>query len=247
MKDVDDATLAAHVRAGDERAVAELYARLMPLLLHEARRLGVQPGLRREVAADVVRVLYFALVHPDRPAPRSLAAYAVRMLHRYRWLLRRVERSAADSLDADGGAPVPAPAEPEASDAPSTLPPLDDAWLGAGSAAELRRSPLERLAAALAARLTAEERELLGWMADHVPQRTIAEWRGVPYEAMRKRIFRVREKARQIAESWIRGRPPDEQAWLLRHLARTPAGDRPRARPRPITHSLDRGAHDDAR
>lgn len=240
----DDATLVAAVRAGDERAIAELYARLLPLLLHEARHLGVQPGLRREVAADVVRTVYFAIVHPGRPAPRSLAAYAVRALHRYRWLLRRMERRALDSIDAGAAAARSALDQADATEAEGEQPSPGDGWFDAGTP---QRTPVARLALALATRLTAGERQLLGWMADHVPYRTMAGWCGISYDAMHSRAARLREKARRIALAWIRERPPDEQARLLRHLTRTADSDHQPGRHRLTTTRFpDRGAQDDA-
>jgi hypothetical protein len=202
-----DATVVARLRAGDERAARELYARLAPPLLREARRLHVQPGLQAEAVSDVLRAVCTTLARAERAVPASLLAYAARALHRHARLLEQHARAAHaplhDALQV---------AEPDA---------LFDSS-NAGTDEELAgRTPhhaLGQLVAALALLLTAEERQLLVWLADHVPQREIARWRGTSFGAMRGRIVRLREKARALAWRWIATRPPDERAQLARRL-----------------------------
>lgn len=199
-----DAELLEGLRGRDERALRELYERLAPQLRREARRLQVQPALREEAVCDVLRAVYDALVRPGAASPKSLTAYAVRALQRRALLLERIARAAHAPLET---AHRVAAGESGDEHAPEDAASGDD-------------RPLQRLAMALASSLTADERQLLSWLAEHVPQREIARWRGVEFGAMRGRILRLREKARRIAWRWVESRPPGERATLEGHLAR---------------------------
>jgi hypothetical protein len=107
------------------------------------------------------------------------------------------------------------------------------------------------MAAAIAESLTADERQVLAWLAEHVPQREIAAWCGVTYGAMRVRVTRLREKARAVARRWIATCPPDERASLTRlleHAARPPLPPRAptRGRTRRGAGAASPGEPDDA-
>lgn len=215
-----DAELITHLRAREERAVAEFYERLMPPMLQVARRLRVQVALRREVVADVLRAVCTTLVRPERAVPTSLPAYVARALRRHVQLLDRLGR----------GAPEPLEEAWHIAAAPATMPWDAPATDADGVDGDTTAHVLGRLAVAVAAALTAEERQLLAWLAEHVPQREIARWRGVPYGAMRGRILRLREKARKLAWRWVASRPPDERARLTRRLELAARPPRPRVR-----------------
>ena len=47
--------------------------------------------------------------------------------------------------------------------------------------------------------MSEEERRLLDWVAARIPQRTIAEWLGLSYEATAKRISRLVRRLRATA------------------------------------------------
>jgi hypothetical protein len=63
-----------------------------------------------------------------------------------------------------------------------------------------------RLTRALTRELGADDLALLGWAAECVPHRTIAEWTGASYDATTKRIWRLcqrlRRRAREIVAAW---------------------------------------------
>ena len=63
-----------------------------------------------------------------------------------------------------------------------------------------------RLTEALTRDLATDDLALLGWAAECIPHRTIAEWTGASYEATTKRIWRLcqrlRKRAREIVASW---------------------------------------------
>ena len=78
--------------------------------------------------------------------------------------------------------------------------------------------PLQRLAEIVAAELSVEERHLLAWSAEGVPQRLIAEWTGTRYETVRKRIQRLCARLRSIARMHAASFPPAEQRAIERLL-----------------------------
>ena len=206
-----NAELLERMRASEERAVKEFYDRLLPGLRLHARRLRVQPALRDEVVADVIRALHATLSRPGRPAPESLPAYATRALERH---VRRLEKQTREAPEVLEEALLVA-AEAEEADDDEDAPRAGEANEGAR-----RRSGISALAAAVAAALTPDEQDLLVWLADFIPQRVIAEWRGVSYVGMRGRILRLRERAKKLAWRWVAERPPDERARLTRILER---------------------------
>ena len=61
--------------------------RFRPLLLEEARRLRVQPALRRELVDECLDDIVMQLLKYTTPIPRSLAPYLVKAF-RYRRLKR---------------------------------------------------------------------------------------------------------------------------------------------------------------
>ena len=53
---------------------------------------------------------------------------------------------------------------------------------------------IERLALELERDLTADERQILAWLSQRVPQRQIAEWLGITHGAARVRVARLRAR-----------------------------------------------------
>ena len=70
---------------------------------------------------------------------------------------------------------------------------------------------IERLALELERGLSADERQILGWLSQRVPQRQIAEWLGVTHGAARVRVARLRARLAAAA---------------IRYAHRTDAADR---------------------
>jgi DNA-binding CsgD family transcriptional regulator len=75
-------------------------------------------------------------------------------------------------------------------------------------------------AAALAARLTDAERQLLVWVAEEVPRRQIAEWLGENYEAVRKRVQRLARRLQGEARRHAAALPAAERHEFERFLRR---------------------------
>jgi predicted ArsR family transcriptional regulator len=72
--------------------------------------------------------------------------------------------------------------------------------------------------------LSREERLLLAWVSEHVPQSEIARWLGVSHAAARKQLERLRKRlaitAREYCHS-ISGREHDELEHFFRRLDAT--------------------------
>ncbi len=195
-----DALLVARLRVRDERAAAELYARFAPLLLDEARRRRVDDGMRREVVMDTIAAAAFVLMRSDTPVPGSLGGYMVTALRRRVMNLVRAERMARRH---DVEASVVAPP---------------------GEETALVSAPVARLARVLDQHLREDERQLLVWLGERVPQSEIAVWLGSTYGAVRVRVLRLRERLREIARRHAAALPPDEREELERFLRRVAPG-----------------------
>ncbi len=231
-----DAALARALGSGDAAAWAEFDARFRPLLEAYARRVRIPPGLWPQCVDEVLEDEAMRLAD-GAPPPERLGAYLVRAA--YHRLLRarratarrdrrygagapgagaaggaeRVVRSvcSAAALRGSGGARG-ADGAPAAWD--------DDAGDDAGDDGSPASAVLARAAAALAARLTDAERQLLVWVAEQVPRRQIAEWVGDGYEATRKRIQRLTRRLQADARRVAAELPPAERHEFERFLRR---------------------------
>jgi RNA polymerase sigma factor (sigma-70 family) len=222
----NDATLVARLRARDERAAAELFARFAPLLADEARRRRVDAGSRHEVVMDTITQAALVLMRSGTPVPGSLAGYLVTSLRRRvlniardaQSRLRRMETLATSVAVGTVAHPSVDDADPVAA-----LPPA-----------------IADLARALDQHLRDDERQLLAWLGDRVPQREIAEWVGSSYGAVRVRVLRLRERLREVARRYAATLPPDERVLLERYLSAVPprTPSRPPVRPSPSTGAV---------
>jgi transposase len=79
---------------------------------------------------------------------------------------------------------------------------------------------LERLSEKLSEALTDDERQLLVGVAENIPQREIAEWLGVSYTVVRKRLERLRGRLTEVAMRYTNTLPPDDARELQRFFRR---------------------------
>ena len=212
-----DAALIAAMRDGTAEAWFEFDARFRPLLEHYARRIGIP---RWEASVCITEVLddeALALVDGARGIPQHFSAYLVRALrNRFLELKRAAERrrrhhaSAADGHAEHEGVHVGVMSEHarRSSEAPRV---------------SEERTPalgVARLGMLLSAKLTPDERQMLAWVAESVPQRVIAEWLGISREATKKRISRLCRRLRAASEALVRELPPNEQREIYTLLRR---------------------------
>jgi RNA polymerase sigma factor (sigma-70 family) len=194
---LDDAALLAALRRDEARAYSEFVRRHHRLLLHQARRARLGGDDADALVVEVLEETLTRLTGTGAP-PRDLRLYMAKVFHR-RFLNRvrdelrraRVVREAAQPADAadPGEGPVVASACSEGT--------LRDAGRMAGEAPRASEV-VAALAAALDDAMSDEERTLLGWMSEHVPQRTIAEWLGASQNTVRQRVYRLRHRLRGI-------------------------------------------------
>jgi RNA polymerase sigma factor (sigma-70 family) len=219
-----DQALVAALRCEDEGALREFFLRFRPGLRLAARRLGVPPGERETLVDDCLADVAVHLISSDGSSPRSLPAYLARSL-RNRMLNGSRDRARAERRfgvypgSAGDGALAAGCSEHalRTSDGPPEAAPLSPA--------------LQRLAAALEASLTGEERLLAVWMSHLVPQQEIAEWLGIARKAAAKRIERLRERLQLAALKHIEGvGAADERRELLIFLGHAALAPRPAAR-----------------
>lgn len=165
-----------------------------PLLLEEARRLRVQPALRREIVDECLDDIAMRLLDYTTPIPRSLAPYLVKAFRYYR--LKRLQAESRRYAREQHGA------------GPETL---GLAALGTVSEASVRDSagPLadhalpsqgvERLGTMVEEGLTPEEEMIMSWVSQNVSQSDTADWLGVTPGAVRTRVWRLRLRLKETS------------------------------------------------
>lgn len=202
-----------------ERATREFFCRFRPVLARETRRLGVQPALRDEMVDDCLGDMVIQLMKPGGAVPETLEALLLGALRHRVWNVRRGRRrreeheeAASDDASATGERVILGLNSQAALDA------------SAGAEAEVPRvSPvIESLAAALDTAMTDDERMLVRWLSEWVPQTTIAEWLGISFGAVRVRIHRLRERLRTIAREHAEDLNEGDRLVLDRFLERRP-------------------------
>jgi RNA polymerase sigma factor (sigma-70 family) len=196
MEHLEETALISALRRGDGGAIRAFIDRFHRLLLSYARRaMQIDPDaelLAEEVLADVI----ITLTTTDAVTPTHLAGYVLgafrhRLLNARRARLRRERVERAAMESVDAEPAAPA------------LPPV-----------------VRRLSVALTDELTADERRLLAWVSEHVPQRVIGEWLGVSHAAVRKRVERLRVRLRDASCRFERQLDPHDADELRRFFRR---------------------------
>jgi RNA polymerase sigma factor (sigma-70 family) len=188
------------MRRDEPEALAEFFQSFRPLLLEEARRLRVQPALRREVVDECLDDIVMHLLKYTTPIPRSLAPYLVKAF-RYQRLKRLQSEYRRQIRERHGSAPAT----------------LGTAALGTASEASVRDSagPLadpilpsqgvERLGTMVEEGLTEEEEMIMSWVGHNVSQADMAEWLGATPGAVRTRVCRLRNRLKETSERYATG------------------------------------------
>jgi DNA-directed RNA polymerase specialized sigma24 family protein len=195
MAALSDVALIREMRARVPEAWAEFDARYRPLLETYAERTGIPRWERSACITDVLDDVALDLADRAGDPPANLEGYLVRAVrNQYLKLKRAAVRREQHYGDAVGF-------EGSAEQVVRGLCSEDALRASAGpSADELEHAShaLRRLAALLAAQLSAEEKQMLGWVGAGVPRRQIAEWLDMGYDAARKRIYRLSRRMQQL-------------------------------------------------
>jgi DNA-directed RNA polymerase specialized sigma24 family protein len=217
-----DAALVAAVRCQDESALREFYLRYRPMLLVVAARCGVPPGDREPLVEDCLTDIAIHFITVSASPPRSLAAYLARSL---RNRVLNAERSRQRAAAAHGAEIVGEPTEGQLAGC------SEFARRASGGVNEPPLSPaLQRLAGALVAGLSDDDRVLAAWMSQCAPPRQIAVWLGIAQKAASKRIERLRERLQAAALRHVESVEGEERRELLTFLGRATLASGPAAR-----------------
>lgn len=206
------------MRAGVREAWVEFDARFRPLLERYAARVGIP---RWEWSACITEVLddeALRLIERVRAMPQHLSAYLVRAVHNRHLALKRAaarrEHRYAEAAVMNCGTGDTVGLVVSEHSRRACEPPRVAEELSSTS------TVVRRFAEQLAERLTSDERELLAWVAEGVPQRVIAEWLAVNREAVKKRIARLSHRLRHVASELCDGLPIDGRREIERLLQR---------------------------
>lgn len=226
---LDDAGLIAAMQRRDERAIDEFIVRYQRLLSDRARQWRASSldvgDLISEVIEDVAVLIVNRRINPTR----SLAAYVTKS---FRARLAHMARADDARRTCVQRVAEPVPGAPDSALAGSVSQGTLRASYGAESVTPSPSPALLRLASLLAENLANDERQILVWMSNYVPQRQICEWLGTSYAAGTQRIWRLRERLRASARRYAASFDPREQRELSRFLRRIDAGAPPARRRR---------------
>jgi hypothetical protein len=224
-----DRALVQRIRRGDAAAFEELAVRYLSLLEHYGRRRGLRRHEAEELAAQALCDVVAELAAQERPRVRTLGARVVeRFRERFQAERREREGRIAGARDAraDYGDRREAVAVPGTASEGS----VRDAR-GPGWEAPEPSPVVMRLAAVLYDELSEQERALLGWVGEHLPQRTIGFWMGVGHDVARKRLWRLRRRLSETAERFRDALDEGDRRELDRALGRTRRAARTRTTP----------------
>ena len=225
---LSDAALIDAMRAGAPEAWTEFDARFRPLLERYAARIGIPRWEWSSCITEVLDDEALRLIERSREVPQQMAAYLIRAVRNRHLALRRAAlrrdnryagAAAAEGSSVGSAGPLVSEHTRRACEPPRVSEEQQSTPTGASRLGEL-----------LSARLSDEERQMLAWVAEGVPQRVIAEWLGINRETAKKRIARLCRRLRVATEALTAELPREARREIDRLLQR--AGD-----PRGDSHS----------
>lgn len=239
-RSADDRALLSGMREGFHAAFAECYRRFAPMLARMAERRGVPEEDRETLVADHLEDTLIPILRRTQRDPSPFGAYLAagfrrrlvsvwRAREREHARRRRLETVSsgllADDRHRHGADQERVVAEGLSEYAlQSARRPEITAGMAMGGR-DPAREAREGLARALAQRMTAEELQIMGQVAERYPQREIAAAFGVGPSGMRMRILRLRERLAIEAVHYIGALPHEDGIRLARFLG-TPRAHR---------------------
>jgi DNA-directed RNA polymerase specialized sigma24 family protein len=206
----------AELRDGDEQTLIEFFLYFQPILVDQARLMGIQPAARKEIVVTFLDDKVQELAAMDLP-PRSLTGYVIRSFrNRVRNIARdantRERKYSEAALEAQSSAPLLVAEEGPAYETNES---------GENSTEPGTPSlPIARLAQFAKSLLSEHEVQLLIEVARRVPLREIAEWHHISYAACRVRVHRLRARVGELAQEYVKTLPSDEKLAVERFLRR---------------------------
>lgn len=195
----DDVVLLVKIRRKEPEALRAFTRLVTPILLDQARVLGVDRSDRETVVMAFIDDMLLKLTHTSHMPPRSLLTFVGTSFRNHVADARRADsvRDRRDEAQCDlvGGQRVVT-----ATCSAFAL----RAALGPDEASIQTAIPAAALINLLMRGCTQEQRSLLIWSSQRVPMREIAVWLGISYAAARQRIGRLRA---QLARESVRQLP----------------------------------------
>lgn len=181
----------------DEDAIDEFIVRHQRLLHDRVRQWRVTLADVEDCISDVIEDIAVLIVNGRIRPTRSLAGYVVKA---FRVQLARRSKVDGDRRQAEYEAAEEADGVGERAIAAT----VSEGTLRASRGVEWEPLSLPpailRLATMLDEGISDEERRILTWLSNLVPQRDICEWLGTSYAAGTQRIWRLRERLRSAAK-----------------------------------------------
>jgi DNA-directed RNA polymerase specialized sigma24 family protein len=209
-----DVDLLIGIRGNDVGALRRFALRFEPILMDQARRLGIGQEERRTVVTGFLDDILVKLA--DAPAPRSLIAFVITSfrncvtdLHREASTRERHSRSIEEMIGA----------ERVVRSTCSEF--MLRAARGADSEDDSASSAGVALVRALLDGCSQQERQLLVWSAHRVPLRECAAWLGISYDSAKQRLSRLRARLVRDSIARISVLPASDRAELTRLLRRS--------------------------
>ena len=212
----DDIALLIRIRREEGDALRDFMRRFQPLLLDQARRLGIERSERETVVMGFLDDVLLKLTHMQ--APRSLPTFVVTSFRNATveaWQAD-VSRNRRDTNECEliGGTRVVS-----ATCSAFAL----RAVLGPDAGATQTAVPVAPVAALMNEIMrgcTRDERSLLVWSSQRVPLRDIAEWLGISYAAAKQRIKRLRAHLARVGLQHLANLDPADRVAITRLLRR---------------------------
>ena len=186
-----DVELLAGVRRNELTGLRNFVLRFEPVLMDQARRLGVAQDERRTVVTEFLDDMLVRLASEKTEAPRSLTAFVITSFRNCVTDLRREAavraRHSQSQEEMIGTEHVV-----RATCSEFMLRSARGDGFGDDSGEESPSYAVVMLARALIESCSYDERQLLIWSAHRVPLRDCAAWLGLSYDAAKQKLFRLR-------------------------------------------------------
>jgi len=214
-----DMELLAGVRRNELTGLRNFVLRFEPVLMDQARRLGVAQDERRTVVTEFLDDMLVRLAGEKTEAPRSLTAFVITSFRNCVTDLRREAavraRHSQSQEEMIGTEHVV-----RATCSEFMLRSARGDGCGDDSGDESPSYAVVMLARALIESCSYDERQLLIWSAHRVALRDCAAWLGLSYDAAKQKLFRLRVRLVRDSVARLSALAGPDRAALARILRR---------------------------
>jgi len=208
-----DFGLLAGIRRAELKALHAFVKRFDPILLDQARRLGIDRPERRILVTEFLDDILVKLA-AGGAEPRSLTSFVVTSFRNH-VTDRRRESAARDRYVREQRTDERADQVAAAGCSEFMLRAAEGPWI------DETKSPSAELVEVLFARCSVQDRQLLVWSTHRVPLRECAAWLGISYDSAKQRLSRVRARLLRDSVAHLSQLGEADRALLVRLLRRT--------------------------